>query len=332
MRSTSQAHDNAPSTPRVAVLGSANVDYVTFVDRMPEGGETILATDALVAAGGKGANQAIALARMGAHVAMFGAVGDDSNGDLALRHLEAAGVDVSDVERVAEHTGFATVTVDAGGENRIVVATGANSWVTPEYVDRRLDRLATFDAVVMQLEIPLESVAHAARELQRRGTRVILDPAPAPDVLPAGLLRSVDIVKPNASELRRLTGESDVVAGAAALIATGTRCVVASLGADGAIVAVPGHPVVRIDAEPVEAIDTTGAGDSLTAAMAFAVAAGRSVEDAVRFGVEVATAVVQHRGAQAAVPSADQLTRMWAREAAPASTTHEQNTIKENIS
>jgi ribokinase len=108
--------------------------------------------------------------------------------------------------------------------------------------------------------------------------------------------------------------------------------VVASLGAAGAIIALPGRPIVTIHAEPVEAVDTTGAGDSLTAAMAFAVAAGRSVEDAVRFGVEVATAVVQHRGAQAAVPSPEQLMRMWTREATPASTRQQRNTIKENIS
>jgi ribokinase len=303
------------ASPRIAVLGSLNVDYVTYIDRMPVAGETILATESLIEPGGKGANQALVLGRLGADVAMFGAVGHDPNGDLVLERLAEGGVDVSGVSRSAEHTGFATVVVDGAGDNSIIVALGANASVTPDYVAAQLDVLAGYDVIVMQLEIPLETVAFAARELKRRGRTLILDPAPAPLTLPDSVLQHIDIVKPNASELQRLSGTNDLLTGLGALLSRGPRYVVASLGGDGAVVAATGGSIEKIAAEKVPVVDTTGAGDSLTASLAYAIAAGRSVEDAVRFGVGVASCVVQQRGAQAAIPSAVVLNEIWSRTA-----------------
>jgi ribokinase len=303
---------NRLAPPRVAVLGSLNVDYLTYVECMPSPGETVLAAHGLIEPGGKGGNQAHVLGRLGAHVAMFGAVGRDASGDLVLDRLNGGGVDVASVERADQHTGFATIAVQAG-ENRIIVAAGANNAVTPEYVRSKLDELARFDVILMQLEIPLETVVYAAQELKRRGKFVILDPAPAPVELPAALLEYVDVVKPNSSELRRLSGTDDLADGMSHLLACGAGCVVASRGADGAAVAIPDRPLVMIPADEVTAVDTTGAGDSLTASLAYGIGAGRSVESAARFGVGVAGLVVQRRGAQKSVPSQSRLHEVWVR-------------------
>ncbi|MET1152842.1 PfkB family carbohydrate kinase [Arthrobacter sp.] len=301
---------------KIAVIGSLNVDYVAYVRRQPRMGETTLASHLEIVPGGKGANQAFVLGRMGAEVAMFGAVGDDANGALELQSLASTGVDVSHVRRLADPTGMALVTVDAQGDNCIVVAPGANGQVTTGYIDDMMEILSTFDIIVLQLEIPLDTVSYAARVLSAQGKTVILDPAPAPGVLPDELIGNVDIITPNRSELALLTAtdavETDLEAALGTLTAQGARCVVASVGESGVVVAEPGGERTHYGAERVPVVDTTGAGDSLTAALAFGLATGLDVGRSVRFGNRVAASVVQQRGAQKAIPSAAELYEIWA--------------------
>ena len=301
---------------KIAVIGSLNVDYVSYVQRQPRMGETTLASHLEIVPGGKGANQAFVIGRMGAEVAMFGAVGDDVNGALVLQSLASTGVDVSHVRRVADPTGMALVTVNAQGDNCIVVAPGANSHVTTEYIDDVMGVLSTFDIIVLQLEIPLDTVSYAARELSAQGKTVILDPAPAPGVLPDELIENVDIITPNRSELAQLTATDavaeDLGVALGILAAQGARCVVASLGESGVVVAEPGGERIHYSAERVPVVDTTGAGDSLTAGLAFGLATGLNLGQSVRFGNRVAATVVQQRGAQRAIPSATHLYEIWA--------------------
>ncbi len=179
---------------RVGVIGSLNVDYVSYVRDNPRKGETILADDFSIVPGGKGANQAFALGRIGCDVSMFGLVGDDDNGKLELANLESAGVDISGVERCEAPTGLALITVTEDGDNSIIVVQGANRKVDKAYIDRRFAEICQCDILIFQMEIPLETVLYAARRLKEAGKVVILDPAPVPDDFPDELLLHVDYV------------------------------------------------------------------------------------------------------------------------------------------
>lgn len=288
----------------VAVVGSLNLDLVVPVPRHPLPGETVLGGDHFANPGGKGANQAVAAARLGRRVAMVGRVGDDDAGRTLLSALAADGVDASHV-RVTEGTasGIALITVDASGENAIVVSPGANALVAPTDVDAAAGVLAGAAVTLLQLEIPLDAVVAAARAA--RGT-VVLNPAPARS-LPRELLRAVDVLVPNRAELAALAGEREPPVslddlGRLAGRVDGPRVVVVTLGANGALVVKGGAPT-HVPGVPVDPVDTTAAGDSFCGALADALARGDALGPAVRWAVRAAAITVTRPGAQRSMPS-----------------------------
>ncbi|WP_329461946.1 ribokinase [Streptomyces sp. NBC_01431] len=291
------------------VVGSANADLVVGVERRPAPGETVMGSDLAVHPGGKGANQAVAAARLGARTALLAKVGDDDHGRLLRASLRAAGVDTAAVLVGEAPTGVALITVDASGDNSIVVSPGANSHLTPDDIRAARDLFARAPVVSVQLEIPLETVAEVARGLAP-GARLVLNPSP-PAPLPAGVLTVCDPLIVNEHEARFLLGEA---AGdtpedwARALLALGPRSVVVTLGAAGALVA-DGRDdgCVWVPSPRVEAVDTTGAGDAFTAALAWRLGLGEQLAGAAAFAVRVGAAAVTRRGAQQSYPTADEV-------------------------
>lgn len=297
----------------VVVVGSVNADLIARTDRLPERGETVLAGGMDVLPGGKGANQAVAAALLGADVALVGAVGSDAFADLATTGLRDAGVDLGALARVAGPTGIALVTVAPEGDNTIVVVPGANAAVDAAAVAAHADLVAGADVVVLQGEIPRGGTEAAARTA--RG-RVLLNLAPAVELDPE-VLRLADPLVVNEHEARLamlVLGEpvvppsGDGAVAARALLDAGVRSVVVTLGAAGAVLGQrsPDAPdVVGVPAPRVTAVDTTGAGDALVGALAARLAAGDQLVEAARFAVRVATSAVTAVGAQPSYPRAD---------------------------
>ncbi|MEU6080724.1 ribokinase [Streptomyces sp. NPDC047108] len=293
------------------VVGSANADLVVRVDRRPAAGETVLGSDLAVHPGGKGANQAVAAARLGARTALLARVGEDGHGRLLLESLRAAGVDTSAVLVGGAPTGVALITVDPAGDNSIVVSPGANARLAPADVTGTARPAAGAAVVSLQLEIPPETVAATVRAAAAAGTRVVLNASP-PAPLPADVLAACDPLVVNEHEARVLLGErpeedaDEPEAWASALTALGPRSVVVTLGAEGALAHGDGASV-RVPSPPVQAVDTTGAGDAFTGALAWRLASGEDLETAVRFAVRVGAAAVTRAGAQESFPAVDEI-------------------------
>ena len=305
---------------KAVVLGSLNADLVAEVPRAPYMGESLLAERFSVLPGGKGANQACTLSRLGAEVTILGAVGQDGHAALLRESLRKAGVDDSRLDgRADAPTGVAMIAVCPGGGNSIISVLGANARLDRAYIDRNLDLLRGCDVLVLQLEIPPEVAAYAAERARAFGKLVVLDPAPVPPQLPDGLLRSADLVKPNEVELGLLTGipdaEQDLERAVARLKEMGARSVLVTLGGQGCCVALPEGGLLRIPARPVQAVDTTAAGDAFTAAAAIRLAEGDSLPQAAAFATEVASIVVTRRGAQSSIPTREELEALLRRTA-----------------
>jgi ribokinase len=289
----------------IVVVGSLNVDLVVRVPRLPAPGETTLGGDVARYPGGKGANQAVAVARLGQPVSMVGRVGDDDGGRLLLDVLAADGVDASGV-RVTPGvpSGTALITVDERGENVIVVSPGANARVSADDVRAAAAQLAEADVALLQLEIPLDAVAEAARSC---GGTVILNPAPAGPV-PADVLEHVDVLVPNRPELSRLSGRAlgdpDDVAAAARQIGVGR--VIVTLGEEGAVVVEDGE-ATPIPATPVVPVDSTAAGDAFCAAVADALVRGAGLVEAAGWAARAAAVSVTRAGAQTSLPTRDEV-------------------------
>jgi len=302
----------------ITVVGSLNMDFVVQVERLPRPGETVAGHGFATMPGGKGANQACAAGRLGGRVLMVGRVGGDVFGAQLSESLHTAGVDTTPV-RVTEGapTGVALIFVEQGGQNEIVVAAGANACLTPEDVRREIHG-STGGLLLLQLESPLETVVEAASLGRRQGTRVILDPAPARP-LPDGLLRDVDCLTPNESEALLLLGrrEGEVSLGEApelarALLQRGPRAVVLKLGEKGAFLD-DGTGARHFPAPRVEAVDATAAGDTFNGALAVALAENRGLADAIAFANVAAALSVTRLGAQASVPTRDEVEAAQAR-------------------
>ncbi|MBZ4321406.1 ribokinase [Streptomyces huiliensis] len=301
----------------VLVIGSANADLTVRVDRRPGPGETVLGADLVESAGGKGANQAAAAARLGARTALLAAVGDDAYGELLLDAQRAAGADTAPVRVLrGARTGTAMIVVGPDGDNSIIVSPGANSRLSPDDVAAARPLVAAASVVSLQWEIPAETVRAAAALAAGAGTRVVLNPSPVPPELDRELLSAADPLVVNEHEARHLAGASDgadadsddPAAWARTLRERGARSVVVTLGADGALAldadAADPVPVPGVAVRPV---DTTGAGDAFTGALAARLAGGASLADAVRFAVRVGAASVTRPGAQPSYPTADEL-------------------------
>ncbi len=295
----------------IVVVGSINMDLMLRCPHLPQPGETVPGSDFRTMPGGKGANQALAAARMGARVALLGCVGDDAFGPQALLHLRAAGVDLAGVHTVPGcATGVAMVQVDDTGQNCIVVAPGANACLAPAQLDAAQAALAGAAVLVCQLEVPLATVQHAVALARAAGVAVWLNPAPA-QPLPAALLRQVDVLVVNAGEAavlagRPVAGHADAVQAALQLRAAGCGTVVVTLGADGVVWA-DAEGVQQRAAQRVVAVDTTGAGDTFIGAMAASWVQTRALAPAIELAQRAAALAVQRHGAQAAMPTAAEL-------------------------
>ena len=294
-------------TARVVVVGSLNMDLVIRSARIPQPGETILGGEFHSIPGGKGANQAVGTARLGAHVSMVGRVGDDAFGNQLLNNLSADGIDHTFVLRDGTSaTGVALIVVDDAGQNTIVVASGANMRLSPSDVDAAAAVFATADALLLQLESPLQTVIHAAKLARAHGVTVILNPAPARP-LPQELLTLVDVLVPNESETSLLTGMpvanlDEAVAASAALHQAGVGTVILTLGERGALLAEERATRV-LPAFEVEPLDTTAAGDAFLAGLAVALAEGRNPGEAVRWGNAAGALATTRLGAQTSLPA-----------------------------
>ncbi|MEV6024292.1 ribokinase [Streptomyces sp. NPDC052036] len=289
------------------VVGSANADLVIGVERRPAAGETVLGSDLVVHPGGKGANQAVAAARLGARTALLARVGDDAHGRLLLQSQRAAGVDTEGVLVGGAPTGVALITVDPSGDNSIVVSPGANGRLAPEDVQAAGKLLSASRVVSAQLEIPLETVVEVVRTLPS-GTRFVLNPSP-PRPLPAEVLAACDPLIVNEHEARVITGaelDGSPEDWAAALLALGPRSVVVTLGARGALAATA-ESMTRVPSVKVEAVDTTGAGDAFTAALAWRLGTGSSLPDAAAYAARVGAVAVTRPGAQESYPTAEEV-------------------------
>lgn len=294
----------------VLVVGSANADLTVRVERRPGAGETVLGTDLMESAGGKGANQAAAAARLGGRTALLARVGGDAFGELLLTAQRDAGTDVAPViVEEAARTGTAMIIVSPDGDNSIVVSPGANAALTPADVAAAADVIAASSVVSLQLEIPMESVRAAAAAAEDAGTRVVLNPSPAPEAaLAPELLAVADPLVVNEHEARQLSGLADGKPGewAHALREKGARSVVVTLGGEGALV-LDASGVTEVAGVRVKAVDTTGAGDAFTGALATRLARGDALPDAARFAVRVGAAAVTKPGAQPSYPTAAEL-------------------------
>ncbi len=305
---------------RVIVVGSVNVDLVVRSPRLPGPGETTTGGTFEQHHGGKGANQAVAAARLGADVRFIGAVGADSFGSEARASLAASGVDVAGLASDGAVTGIALILVDRAGENLIAVASGANWALGADAVEDALNRLGSLagDVVLVANELAPAAVAAALRSARAAGARTILNPAPA-DGFDRSLLEMVDILTPNRVELALLAGSDLAGSGlagsglarmdpveAARSLAVG-EAVIVTLGSGGALVVPRDGPARSVAATPVEAIDTTGAGDAFNGALAAALAEGRSFEEAVRRAVAAGGLATTRVGAREGMPTTAEL-------------------------
>ncbi len=287
------------------VVGSINIDLVACADRLPAPGETILGSTFDVFNGGKGANQAVAVAKLGAPVEMIAALGTDLFTERLLSGLKAAGVDTHAVQMAAGPCGVAHISRADNGENSIIVISGANRLVSAAYIDAHVEAVQRASMILVQLETPLESVIRLAERAWEAKIPLMLDPAPARP-LPEVLLRRTTWLTPNETEAQILLGRVNIDSAAAAekLLAMGVRNVALKLGSEGVFLAGLDCPAQRVPAFPVKAVDTTAAGDCFNAAFAVALTRGKPPVEAARYGAAAAAISVTRAGAQPSLPSA----------------------------
>ncbi|ASQ79215.1 ribokinase [Enterobacter cloacae complex sp. CDL006] len=290
----------------LVVLGSINADHILNLETFPTPGETVTGNQYQVAFGGKGANQAVAAGRSGANIAFIACTGDDDTGERVRKQLASDNIDIAPVSVVAgESTGVALIFVNAEGENVIGIHAGANAALTTERVEAQRGIIAGAEALLMQLESPVESVLAAAKIAHENHTSVLLNPAPA-RVLSDELLALVDIITPNETEAEKLTGirvenDDDAARAALALHEKGIGTVIITLGSRGVWASVNGEGR-RVPGFKVKAIDTIAAGDTFNGALVTALLEGKAMDDAIRFAHAAAAIAVTRKGAQPSVP------------------------------
>lgn len=293
--------------PKICVVGSSNIDLVVKSQRLPSCGETILGGEFLMVPGGKGANQAVAAAKLGAEVYFVAKLGDDMFGAQSFANFKKEGVNTKYVTRTKKAlSGVASIAVNKAGDNTIVVAPGANHLLMPRDVKSAESAIASCGAIVVQLEIPMETVEFVARLANKFKIPFILDPAPAQKLKPE-LLKMTDIIKPNETEAQILTGievTDTKTAGKAAgkLLKWGVKTVIITMGAKGCFV-VNNEIDEFFPAKKIKAVDSTAAGDAFVGGLAFCIAQGKTILEAILFANDVAALSVTKMGAQSSMPS-----------------------------
>ncbi|MBQ7901086.1 MAG: ribokinase [Clostridia bacterium] len=288
----------------ILVIGSINMDMVINTPVLPKLGETLIGNGFMTSGGGKGANQATAIAKINGSTNMIGAVGNDEFGKSLKANLQSYGVNTDGIAEIECNTGVAVITV-CNGDNHIIVDMGANSRVTPEIIDRNIDLVKQADIVVMQLEIPMDTVVYAARRTREFGGKVLLNPAPAAK-LPGELLQNVDILVPNEHEAEIITGTSDMNEAIDILRRSGVGQVIITLGSEGSMYT-DSDSVQKCPAFKTRAVDTTAAGDTFIGAYCAAVCDGMSTGEAVKFASLASSITVARRGAAASIPTMDEI-------------------------
>ena len=317
----SQEVSIANEVPNLVVVGSSNMDLVVRSVRIPVPGETILGGEFLMVPGGKGANQAVAAAKLGAHVSFVARLGNDVFGRKSLENFRLEGLDTTYVTLTSDApSGVALITVDEAGNNAIVVAPGANAKLSPEDVRRAEAQIRSAGAVVAQLEVPMATIQRAAEIAREAGVPFILNPAPAQPLNP-GLLGMVAVLTPNETEARILTGievvdEDSARKAAVVLMDAGVKAVIVTMGSKGFLLA-EGNTMELVPAMEVKAVDTTAAGDAFTGSLAVGLAQGQSLRDAALFAGRVAAFSVTRLGAQPSMPTRAELDEFTADHAIP---------------
>jgi len=292
---------------RIIVVGSSNTDMVVRTDRFPKPGETILGYEFFMAQGGKGANQAVAAARLGGDIVFVCCLGADVFGKNAIHALQSEGIDVSYVKEMKESSsGVAVITVDKYGQNNIVVASGANAKLLPEEVQDVLPLFFAGDYLLMQLEIPIETVQFLAKEAYQRDVKVILNPAPAQH-LPTEIYEFIYLLTPNEEEASLMSGVTitdlnSAKEAARTLVRKGLKNVLITLGKKGALALFEGE-FFYVNSREVEVIDTTAAGDVFNGAITVAFSEGKNILEAMKFAINAASIAVTRLGAQTSAPS-----------------------------
>lgn len=291
---------------KIVVAGSSNTDMVIKADHLPGPGETIIGNTFFMNPGGKGANQAVAVARLGGDVTFIAKTGNDIFGKQSIQLFEEEGIKTDFIIADAKNpSGVAMITVDRNAENCIVVASGANGTMVPEDLEKAIGVIERAGIVLMQLEIPLKTVEYIANVAASKGAKVLLNPAPAVE-LPDSLLKNLYIITPNRKEAEMLSGIEvknldDAKEAAKSIKNKGVKVVVVTLGADGAVV-VDDEMIMHISTYPVHAVDTTAAGDVFNGALAVGLAEGKDVLSAIAFACKAAALSVTKMGAQASIP------------------------------
>jgi ribokinase len=299
------------NSPKVVVVGSSNTDMIIKMERIPRPGETIIGGDFFMAAGGKGANQAVAAARLGGEVTFVAKVGTDMFGKQAIENFKQEGINADFVVEAPENpSGVALIFVDQKGENSIAVASGANNSLADQDVTAAQGKLEESDVLLLQLETPLDTVRHAARLAAEQGVTVILNPAPARE-LDDELLSYITVLTPNETETELLTGvkvvnEESGRAAAQVLRSRGVTNVVITLGSEGSLI-VTEDQAIKVPTKEIEAMDTTAAGDCFNGALACALAEGKSLEEAARFANLAGALSATKMGAQPSLPTREEL-------------------------
>src|SRR3954471_11598195 len=298
---------------KIVVVGSSNTDMILKLDRIPKPGETILGGEFITAAGGKGANQATAAAKAGGEVTFIARVGQDMFGEQAVAGFVESGINVDHVQRDKSPSGVALIFVATDGENRIGVGGGANGKLSPADIKKAKAVFASANAVIMQLETPLETVQAAAEIADAKGAIVILNPAPA-QKLPDSLLKKISILTPNETEAELLTGirvidDASCSKAADALLRKGIKTVIITLGSRGSYVATSKSKQL-VPGFKVKPVDTTAAGDTFNGALAVALAEGKSMFDAVRFANAAGAISVTRMGAQPSAPKRSEIEQL----------------------
>ncbi|WP_300343452.1 ribokinase [Fusobacterium sp.] len=294
---------------KIVVVGSINMDLVTICNRVPEGGETLFGEEFFQVPGGKGANQAVAIGKLGTDVTMLGKVGKDSFGKDLIEAMKKSGVKTEHIKEGEKATGIAKIIVEKNGQNRILVVAGANSEVDREYIDEHLDVIRDCDVLVAQLEIPIETVAYALEKAKEFGKMTILNPAPARE-LSEDIIRNSDLIIPNESELALMTGmktdtHEEIKEAGEKLLNLGVKDLIVTLGSKGSL-----HLNREVcefhSAYKVKAVDTTAAGDSFIGGLVRELK-GNNLSEAIEFATKVSAIAVTKKGAQTSIPTREEV-------------------------